>query len=906
MAKQTKRTRKFVAKGGIKAALEKQGSVTKKGKLRMKRRRGKMDATATVGGKGGSAAAETAATKREEERKRKRDEGDFAGTGNLGDMDMDSFFRSVAEDVDEKTDRDGSDVDDDDNDEEENMEMPDSDDDDEEEEEERDADSGDDDEEEDVEAAERRMKREMEKLERSDPEFHKFLKENEKSLLDFGQDDDESEKGEEDESDDEAEDLGDHDDDDSKERDGSEGQDKEGMKEKDNMNNDEMEKTSAPDSSYVQLTATLLSSYEKSAFKAHGLKGLRRIVSAYRSACHLSDAQSREGAMAGTSTGNKKSYHIDSSIVFDRLMVISLTKCHEEFHYHLLGEGKKEKDTSISGKKDGQNKKKQKTADDEEENQHEEDEPANDVNQPIKPTALAKSHRWSMIKPILQNFLRSTLHMLNEAKEPKLLTFILQSLSNYIQYLTPFPKLGKTYLKALTSLWSAPLDSSPDYQVVRLNAFIRIRQMALTQPFPFIEQCLRATYLAYAKRARFGTASSVTTLLPTLTFMGNCVVELYSLDYHSSYQHAFVYIRQLALHLRSALQKRTPEAIRVVYCWQYVHCLRLWVAVLSSSCTQGNQEGGGANDEEAMLLRSLIFPLTEVIHGTVRLVPTVRHLPLRLHCVRLLQQLASSAELYIPTTSILLDVLDLKEIYMKPKHIKNSKGGKGKSDIRGIRLPLVLKLPKNDTLRTSEQLEACLSETFVLLNREVDLYKYSAGFPEFTVRICQRLRRFSKETKNSRWRAFAKGCIELCERLSESAIKARSALNEAPKDIKRLEVLRPSNVPSMRERYEASVSKEKRLEAASQPALSEAAKEKARLEATKAKETEDSGAKEKEDTVRSKKKKKVTPVNDFDLKNTDALEEEDEVKEGIDWSDNEDEKDERDSKDSSGEMDDSE
>jgi nucleolar complex protein 2 len=235
--------------------------------------------------------------------------------------------------------------------------------------------------------------------------------------------------------------------------------------------------------------------------------------------------------------------------------------------------------------------------------------------------------------------------------------------------------------------------------------------------------------------------------------MGNCIVELYTLDYASAYQHAFIYIRQLALHLRTALMKHTPESMAVVYCWQYIHCLKLWVAVLSASQKKNDSidesssklGGGAGKDEEANLLRSLVYPLTEIILGVCRLVPITRYVPLRLHCVRLLQQLAASTESFIPTTSLLLGILELKEISMKPLRQGGGKGGgkKKKDDVRGLRLPLILKLPKEGTLRTMEQLDAVLKETFVLLNREVDLYRYSPGFPEFTFTILQRLRKVS-------------------------------------------------------------------------------------------------------------------------------------------------------------------
>ena len=86
---------------------------------------------------------------------------------------------------------------------------------------------------------------------------------------------------------------------------------------------------------------------------------------------------------------------------------------------------------------------------------------------------------------------------------------------------------------------------------------------------------------------------------------------------------------------------------------------------------------------------------------------------------------------------------------MKP--LRGDGGGKkGKRNkktsagtIRGLRLPVILKLPKEGTLRTMEQLDGVLKETFVLLNRELDLYRYSPGFPEFTFSILQRLRKVS-------------------------------------------------------------------------------------------------------------------------------------------------------------------
>lgn len=641
MVKVSKATRKFNAKGGVKKALEK-GTLGGKKMRNNNKQKKKLDESEVAKKQ---AVEKHKAEMYHQEQEEKRNQNDFTSSDNLGDLDLDSFLNTITNDSNAD---DGSSVDqvDDDDDMQDYSDSSD-------EEDDIDDDYESD---EDVEAAEARMKSELAKLAESDPDFHDYLQKNEASLLDFQTNDDD------DNDTDDAEDENDQ----------------------DEVSNE------------VLVDAKVLHSIEYGAFQSHGLKPLRRLIAAYVSACHMADTKDESEMNTG---GSSRKYLIESSVVFDKLMVSCLSKCHEEFRFHLLNDDNHEMD----------------------------------VNKPINPRILSNSSRWADLNVSIKSFMKATLHLMNEAKEAKLLVFILKSLANYIPYLSAIPNIGKVMLKTLSNLWASTSDASEEYQSVRVNAFLRIRQLALTQPFPFIELCLKTTYLSYAKSAKFANASSVSSLLPQITFMGNCVVELYSLDYASSYQHAFIYIRQLALHLRSALQKKTPESFRFVYCWQYMHCLKLWTAVLAATC---GKDGDG--DDEAGLMRSLIYPLVEIIFGVARLIPTTRHLPLRLHCARYLQQLAACSETFIPTTSILLEVFDLKEITMPPK-----RASKNSDDVRGVRLAVILKLPKDSPLRSVEQLDSCLSEVFLLLNREVDLYKYSAGCPEFYVRICQRLRKVS-------------------------------------------------------------------------------------------------------------------------------------------------------------------
>ena len=141
--------------------------------------------------------------------------------------------------------------------------------------------------------------------------------------------------------------------------------------------------------------------------------------------------------------------------------------------------------------------------------------------------------------------------------------------------------------------------------------------------------------------------------------------------------------------------------------------------------------------------------------------------------------------------------------------------------------------------------------------------------------------------------------MELCEKYSTFAIKGRSTLADAPKDVRRLEALKPPQTPSMRERYENAVAKEKRLEAATQPAMKtgfqqmvkdakkeEKANKKRKNEEDSDDDEEEAEAKKAETKKSKPKKEKKIVVNEADLKNVQALEQDDEVKEGI-WSESE-------------------
>ena len=104
MAKTSKRSRKFTAKGGVKTMLDRGQNFTKKGKVRS--RRGPSP-EASAARRAESDAREAAERREQADRRRqKRDDEDLVGESNLGDLNIDEFFQSVADAADQDGDGD--------------------------------------------------------------------------------------------------------------------------------------------------------------------------------------------------------------------------------------------------------------------------------------------------------------------------------------------------------------------------------------------------------------------------------------------------------------------------------------------------------------------------------------------------------------------------------------------------------------------------------------------------------------------------------------------------------------------------------------------------------------------------------------------------------------------------------
>lgn len=361
---------------------------------------------------------------------------------------------------------------------------------------------------------------------------------------------------------------------------------------------------------------------------------------------------------------------------------------------------------------------------------------------------VQKSRRLKKVESLLKSFLGNSLHLLGQMTDSAMLTFTLRRLRASVVLMAPFFKMQRKFLRQVLTIFGGA-DKAP-----RLQALLFIRHMAAVLPPPALELALKGVYRSFVQNAKFVNAASV----PHIHFMASCVVEMFGLDMPASYQQAFSAIRQLAVLLRGALAMRSKDAFREVYCWQTLNCLELWAKLLAAH----------ADKQE---LRPLVYPLTQVLIGAVRLVPTPRYFPLRLRCIRALLSLGRAVGQFIPLSPLLLEMLQWGELSKRPQ-----------AGVGGIPdLTLQLRVSRN-TLRSPAFQEEIVSQVLELLAEHLGQWACSIAFPELAHLPLLHLRKFGKQCKVERFRTSSRALADALDRNMAFVTQRRLQVDFSPKD----------------------------------------------------------------------------------------------------------------------------
>lgn len=394
----------------------------------------------------------------------------------------------------------------------------------------------------------------------------------------------------------------------------------------------------------------------------------------------------------------------------------------------------------------------------------------------------------------LKSFLINLLHLVmeNQDEQTSRIFFRLLMSPDCTRLFEPQIKLVHKIMRHCLGVWSSASHST------RIDAFLCIRHYAIAydSKHGLLEEAMKGIYLTYVKHARFTNALTI----PVLEFMSNCVVELYSIDPVLSYQHAFVYIRQLAIHLRNALstQQAAKEAksgqakskkppvkgkgkkskdgnetgLKSVYNWQFINCLRVWTRVLSSPLASNPiVSSTGLNAGQSSVLRPLIYPFVQVAIGVLNLINSSRYHPLRLIVINFLIQLAASSHVFISVIPQLLSVFSSVELTRRP--LPNSKKS---HDIRSV-----LKVSKHSASTQAYQEQLCeiaMDSVFEYAR----VFSYSIAYPELILPVTRSLKKFAKQTKISGLSKKLNGLVAKLNENSSWIEKKRRASSYSPQD----------------------------------------------------------------------------------------------------------------------------
>ncbi|KAI9482778.1 MAG: Noc2p family-domain-containing protein [Benjaminiella poitrasii] len=351
-----------------------------------------------------------------------------------------------------------------------------------------------------------------------------------------------------------------------------------------------------------------------------------------------------------------------------------------------------------------------------------------------------RTKNWSKLEKTIRLFLNNCVRFLRELSEDEIIQYVLEQLEPCTLYFGPFSKLSREYLRVLLDRWADVALS----EETRHQCYKAIRQLGTTaidaNRKNYMPNVLKGVYLIFANRSTKINEAS----LPIIQQMLEEAADIYTVDPNLSYEHATVYVRQLADHLKKAKKQKTVESFKQIYTWQYVSCLDFWANVINVTCDPTVGENSP--------LQALVHPLVEVTLHTMRLNPTPQFLPLRIHLIRTLTGLVDATGYYIPLAPFLFEILS-SDIF-KSNRLPQQ-------DLPEFDWSLHLKIPKS-YLQSKNYQDAAFN---VMYDCIIDFYAchgLSIAFPELAIPALDKLKEYLVKMKGTR---FVKSIRTLVERM---------------------------------------------------------------------------------------------------------------------------------------------
>ncbi|XP_045459158.1 nucleolar complex protein 2 homolog [Melitaea cinxia] len=361
-----------------------------------------------------------------------------------------------------------------------------------------------------------------------------------------------------------------------------------------------------------------------------------------------------------------------------------------------------------------------------------------------------KCKHFIKIKGPLLAYLKDLLKLLSGVTSDNILTVLLKHLHQMSVYVACFNSISKQALKKLITLWSS------SEETVRVLAFLCILRITRNQQAALLDLVLKAMYLTYVKNCKFVSPST----WPGINFMRRSLVEMFTLDLNVSYRHVFLYIRQLAIHLRNAIVVQKIENRQAVYNWQFVNSLHLWADLISATSNKPQ-------------LQPLLYPLVMVITNTIKLVPTHQYYPLRFHCVEILINLSKETDTFIPILPFIVEVLTTYDFNKKNKKVS----------MKPLDFSCILRLAKSQLMENGFK-DSVIDRVYGLLLEYMASISHTIAFPDISLLAVIQIKQFLKTCSVSNYTKRLRQLLEKIEENSKFIEKERAQVSFALSDEK--------------------------------------------------------------------------------------------------------------------------
>lgn len=358
---------------------------------------------------------------------------------------------------------------------------------------------------------------------------------------------------------------------------------------------------------------------------------------------------------------------------------------------------------------------------------------------------LKNTSKWKTLKPVVKSYLRSTLFLLNEVTDSQILAFALTRLKASIVFFAAFPPLLGRLIKISVHLWATGKGT------LSACSLLIIKDVAVVFNSNCFETCMIKSYKAFIDHCKFVDP----VLFKHQQFLKSSFIELCSQDLQKAYSKAVVSIQQLAKILQLGLRTK-KEAVKKICSWQYANCVDLWVAFISLNI----------HDYD---LQPLLYTIIQIINGVAVLFPGPRYMPLRVKCIQWLNTLSESSGVFIPITSLVLDILEYKI------GKESSKPGKVFSFSSAVKLP-------KHWLKSRNFQDECVFSAIELLAVHFAQWSYHISFPDLATIPLIYLRKFYETTTIESLRRVVKRFIDQVEQNIEFVRKKRDEVTFSPND----------------------------------------------------------------------------------------------------------------------------